>query len=265
MPVGKRRTLVGSIVDGNGLSSATGIAVNALEEVAVVGDVVGNMGTAGAALALINSTSTPKYVVIAGLVLKHKNICIDLHGDLSVVHISDCVFVGDTAGAGRQGILIDPDTTGFTELVIEDCVFKDFNGTNSPIVGSGTPSLTLSNITIRNNRYFNCTTPYVSPGGITFDNTCWIEGLASPPSVASAATITLPPGPDVVTVTGTTTITSVAAGQTGRRVTLVFSGALTFTDGSNLKLAGNFVTTADDTISLVCDGTNWIETSRSVN
>ena len=40
---------------------------------------------------------------------------------------------------------------------------------------------------------------------------------------------------------------------------------LTFTDGSNLKLAGNFVTTADDTITLAYDGTNWYEICRSVN
>ena len=42
-------------------------------------------------------------------------------------------------------------------------------------------------------------------------------------------------------------------------------GILTFTDGSNLKLNGNFVTTADDTITLVYDGTNWYEMCRSVN
>jgi len=40
---------------------------------------------------------------------------------------------------------------------------------------------------------------------------------------------------------------------------------LTFTDGNNLKLAGDFVTTADDTTQLMCDGTNWYEMSRSVN
>jgi hypothetical protein len=40
---------------------------------------------------------------------------------------------------------------------------------------------------------------------------------------------------------------------------------LTFTDGNNLKIAGNFVTSADDTITLVCDGTNWFETCRSAN
>lgn len=84
--------------------------------------------------------------------------------------------------------------------------------------------------------------------------------------IASAGTITLyESDTDYYEVTGTTTITSVTASWPGRKVTLVFTGALTFTDGSNLKLAGNFVTTADDTITLVCNGTNWYEVSRSVN
>lgn len=85
--------------------------------------------------------------------------------------------------------------------------------------------------------------------------------------VASAATISLPFHAQVVNVTGTTTITSITATltQAGRRVTLIFAGALTFTDGNNLKLSGDFVTTADDTITLVCDGTNWVEVCRSAN
>jgi hypothetical protein len=32
-----------------------------------------------------------------------------------------------------------------------------------------------------------------------------------------------------------------------------------------LKLAGNLVATADDTITIVCDGTNWYEVGRAVN
>lgn len=84
-------------------------------------------------------------------------------------------------------------------------------------------------------------------------------------AVASAATITVPANNEFVQVSGTTTITSVAAAAAGRKVTLLFQGALTFTDGSNLKLNGNFVTTADDTITLVSDGTNWIEVARSAN
>jgi hypothetical protein len=86
------------------------------------------------------------------------------------------------------------------------------------------------------------------------------------PTVASASTVTLPDDVSAALISGTTNITSItAAGNKGREVRLVFAGVLTFTDGSNLKLAGNFVTTADDTISLVCDGTNWYELARSVN
>jgi hypothetical protein len=88
-----------------------------------------------------------------------------------------------------------------------------------------------------------------------------VSGYAS---VASAATLGVPTA-RVQTVTGTTNVTNMTAGGAGQRVTLIFAGILTFTDGNNLKLAGNFVTTADDTITLVCDGTSWFETSRSVN
>ena len=85
-------------------------------------------------------------------------------------------------------------------------------------------------------------------------------------SVASPAggTLTLPGG-SFIKVTGTNNITSVTASWVNRRVTLHFAGVLTFTDGSNLKLAGNFVTSADDTITIVCDGTDWFEVARSVN
>jgi hypothetical protein len=83
--------------------------------------------------------------------------------------------------------------------------------------------------------------------------------------VASASTIT--PTGNLFHVTGTTNITSVSATGiiAGTRITIIFDGILTFTDGSNLKLAGNFVTTADDTITLVYDGSNWYEICRSIN
>lgn len=92
----------------------------------------------------------------------------------------------------------------------------------------------------------------------------------STPSKASASdapVLVLPVESDVITVTGTSNITSIysVGSWPNRRVTLIFTGILTFTDGSNLKLAGNFVTSADDTITLVFDGTNWYEQSRSAN
>lgn len=84
-------------------------------------------------------------------------------------------------------------------------------------------------------------------------------------TVASAATIAIPNLAQVVTVTGTTNITSVTATFAGHRATLIFQGVLNFTDGSNLKLASTMATTADDTITIACDGTNWFEVGRSVN
>lgn len=84
------------------------------------------------------------------------------------------------------------------------------------------------------------------------------------PTVVSAATTTLPIG-DVILVTATNNINSITASWAGRRVTLVIADVLTIADGSNLVMAGNFVTTANDTITYVCDGTNWIEETRSVN
>lgn len=83
--------------------------------------------------------------------------------------------------------------------------------------------------------------------------------------VASAATITATG--NLFHVTGTTNITSVSGSgiAAGTCVTIIFDGVLTFTDGSNLKLAGNFVTTADDVITIEYDGTSWFELSRSVN
>ncbi len=89
--------------------------------------------------------------------------------------------------------------------------------------------------------------------------------VGSGTNVASAATIAATG--IVFHVTGTTTITSVSGSgiSAGTEITIIFDGILTFTDGSNLKLAGNFVTAADSTITLAYDGTNWYEKSRSVN
>lgn len=100
-------------------------------------------------------------------------------------------------------------------------------------------------------------------GGWTFDTGTFGETNGAP--VASAAAIV--PSGNLFHVTGTTTITSVTGTNiiAGTIITIIFDGILTFTDGSNLKLAGNFVTSADDTITLRWDGSNWYEVCRSVN
>lgn len=85
-------------------------------------------------------------------------------------------------------------------------------------------------------------------------------------AVASATALPLPTG-NIFHVTGTTNITSITATSfvAGTTITLIFDGVLTFTDGNNLVLAGNFVTTADDAITLAFDGTNFYEVARSIN
>jgi hypothetical protein len=86
-------------------------------------------------------------------------------------------------------------------------------------------------------------------------------------AVASAAALPVPTG-NVVHVTGTTNITSITSTnfQSGACVTLIFDDVLTLTDGNNIKIAGDFITTADDTIRLCFDGSNWFESgARSIN
>lgn len=87
-------------------------------------------------------------------------------------------------------------------------------------------------------------------------------------TVASAATITLPPSAAgrSVLISGTTNITSItAAGFAGLTYTLIFQNSLTVSDAGNLKLAANFNATADDTLTITCDGTNWYQVSGSPN
>lgn len=84
-------------------------------------------------------------------------------------------------------------------------------------------------------------------------------------TVASAAgTITLPPGA-LITVTGTSAITSITAtdADIGRVVKLRFTSTASLTNGSNLKLQSSFTGVANAVINLYCDGTNWYETGRA--
>lgn len=55
------------------------------------------------------------------------------------------------------------------------------------------------------------------------------------------------------------------SGWAGRRVTLVANGTVDVYDTSNLIIAGTWSATLHDTLTLVCDGTNWFEVSRSNN
>jgi Pectate lyase superfamily protein len=85
--------------------------------------------------------------------------------------------------------------------------------------------------------------------------------------VTAQATIPQIPNVKLVRVTGTSppNITSITAGRIGQETTFKFDSTVTVVDGSNLKMAGNFNATADDTLTLVSDGLSWYEISRSAN
>lgn len=82
--------------------------------------------------------------------------------------------------------------------------------------------------------------------------------------VASAGTIT--PTGNVFHVTGTTNIDSMTIMAKGSTVTLIFDGILTVGDlTGNINIGAAFSSTANDTLTLVADTTNWLEIGRSVN
>ena len=82
--------------------------------------------------------------------------------------------------------------------------------------------------------------------------------------VASAATIT--PTGNAFHVSGATNIDTITVMGSATSITLIFDGILTVGDlTGNINLAGAFVTSANDTLTLVTDGSSWYETARSVN
>jgi hypothetical protein len=99
-------------------------------------------------------------------------------------------------------------------------------------------------------------------------NSAGVTSLYHGAAVASASTIT--PTGNLFHVTGTTGITAISTtGITaGTEITIIFDASLTVTNAAgSLMLAGaaNFSATADDTLTLVYDGTKWREKCRSVN
>ncbi|WP_157096438.1 right-handed parallel beta-helix repeat-containing protein [Microbacterium arborescens] len=86
------------------------------------------------------------------------------------------------------------------------------------------------------------------------------------PSVESADSVTLPAWGDLVNVTGTAKITSIAPGRPGRTVTLAFpqSGAAGLSGtAAGVILSGDFVPQVGAAIMLIYIGSKWRELNRS--
>lgn len=100
----------------------------------------------------------------------------------------------------------------------------------------------------------------------------WPSGYPTT-AIASANAITIPIPGNLFYITGTASISGAGNTNTnrGRVVTFLFESTAQVAQasggGTNFKLAGaaNFNATAGDTLTLVSDGTFWIEIARSVN
>jgi hypothetical protein len=92
------------------------------------------------------------------------------------------------------------------------------------------------------------------------------SGVSS--SVASSNTISIPYVGTLIPITGTTTIETITATSfnKGRLLTLQFVSSVQIAVSGNIILAGSvaFNATANDTLTLICNGTSWIEVSRAV-
>ena len=84
---------------------------------------------------------------------------------------------------------------------------------------------------------------------------------------SGSATLGARPTIDYYEISGNTNIDSISATYPGHQITLKFSGTPTISSSAGtIKLSGlsDMSVTADDILCLICDGTNWHETSRVV-
>lgn len=86
----------------------------------------------------------------------------------------------------------------------------------------------------------------------------------TPSTLAAANTLPLRSHHEVVTITGSTTIITIAAATLGRTTTLKFSDPCAVGVSGNIVLASAFTATAGSYLTLRFDGTNWIEQSRII-
>ena len=116
--------------------------------------------------------------------------------------------------------------------------------------------------TVQSYKWLNTADPYNDAGS---NNLFITQGRGI--DIPSSNTIDIPLEGDIFALTGVAGIVTITASScNGRTVTLISTDNVTIFDGSDLKLNGDWVSgAANSTLSLVCDGTNWYEISRSIN
>lgn len=134
--------------------------------------------------------------------------------------------------------------------VLDTCRLENNTNYNATLYGARFPSPAQTFLSERNNNWFGTSLA-------TSNNT-------KVPTIASVAgALTIPQNQPIIHISGTNTMTSIASnGHTGNVVMFILDAASTFTDGSNLRLAGSI--TGPGVFFLGCDGTDWWQGSAKV-
>lgn len=212
--------------------SAYGVSIN--RNVADDENVLGSINVSNNDITCVTSGSTPWGVVI--------------EGRWNAPVVANNVFRGGNSGApGRAVYLHNTSAGGSFGPVNPIVVGNSYEDFADPFIAHSTGAWT-----VRDNVKFNATTL---------------------PTVASASGVTPPTSGYVFNITGTATINTIvgAARLAGQQITLIFAASLTVAHNANagaandIQLAGaaNFAATANDTLTLVSNGTVWREISRA--
>lgn len=101
-------------------------------------------------------------------------------------------------------------------------------------------------------------------------NTATLFNMEAPRyTIASAASIMIPPHIEDVFITGTTAITNIAPSYHGHRVKLTFESTASITKGGTFRMPSSLAGAAGQTIEFFCEGPaggeRWREIARSLN
>ena len=180
--------------------------------------------------------------------------------------VAECNRVNQAFGAfDARGTTADDEGAICTDFRIRQGAYKHGFGFRISDVGGGVPA--FQNWTIRGNMVDGgvLVVPKGGPNAVDLDS----QGKGD--DVTSNSLITLPLTANLVTVTQTNPVATITPSWPGRKVTLLCgTTGLKIWDasdpsGNNIKLGiGNSWTmSADDSLSLVCDGTDWIMVGRT--
>jgi hypothetical protein len=233
------------------------------------------LGSGGANLTSCVADGTQLYVNSKGFVIGN--------GTLGA---TGSKFVGCTAFSVEDGfeinlpvndhiMLVAPQVSGVSDIGI-NVVQGDVGVTGGFLQASGINiniTSPVSKVDLSGGLRFNSLTVpiatlsrFVEIGDI--DTGPYIGGAVSSPGprqINSADPLVLTATGRFFEILGTTSFGSISAGYCNRQVTLKFTDALTVFDGAVINMAGDFIVTANDTLTLIHDGTNWLEVSRSAN